>query len=251
MSSRTAKPKMRSAAWRISLWATLAYACGTMLVFEGMHRFVADDIQRRTDAWLTGEIDVLGDVAERTPKDALYGRVVGEVAELAAKEVPNKLPSEIASNDSVFFLQTAENGEKRLWVGAGDGQANLDAIHATAIAPDNPSDLHIKGFPIPFRVASDRIADGSYNLSWSVGARSVAGSKTPAPAVPPALVSPGAAWIRHRLLHHPEHAQSRTKDHRGSFRNRPLRPPCQGTNLPKERRGKPTGPDPQPHARAH
>ena len=80
MSSKTAKPVMHSAAWRISLWATLAFACGTMLVFVFLHRFVADDIQRRSDAWLSGEVEVLGDVAERTPKDALYDRVVGEVA---------------------------------------------------------------------------------------------------------------------------------------------------------------------------
>src|SRR5271166_4151326 len=119
MSSRTAKPVMHSAAWRISLWATLAFACGTMLVFVFLHRFVADDIQRRSDQWLSGEVEVLGDVAERTPKDALYGRVVGEVAELAGKEVPNKLRSESSSNDSVFFLQTGTTGAIQLWVGAG------------------------------------------------------------------------------------------------------------------------------------
>ena len=79
---------MRSAAWRISLWATLAFACGTMVVFVFLHQFVAGDIQRRTDAWLTGEAGVLSDVAGRTPKGALYGRVVREVAELASREVP-------------------------------------------------------------------------------------------------------------------------------------------------------------------
>ncbi len=162
MSSRTAKPQMRSAAWRISLWATLAYACGTMLVFEGMHRFVADDIQRRTDAWLSGEVGTLGDVAERTPKNALHDAVVSEVAELAGKEVPDKLPSEAASNDSVFFLQTGDNGTLKLWVGAGNGQANLKAIQAITIDPDNPTDLRVEGFPIPFRVASIRIKDGSH-----------------------------------------------------------------------------------------
>src|SRR5271165_3140236 len=117
MSSKTARPILRSAAWRISLWATLAFAFGTMLVFVFLHRFVADDIQRRSDAWLSGEVEVLGDVAERTPKDALYDRVVGEVAELAGKEVPNKLRSENNSNDSVFFLQTDNNGLLKLWVG--------------------------------------------------------------------------------------------------------------------------------------
>src|ERR1700733_3667806 len=105
MSSTIARPTIRSAAWRISLWAALAFAVGTMVIFIFIHRFVADDIQRRSDAWLSGEVEVLGDVAARTPKDTLYGRVVGEVAELAGREVPNKSRSEGARNDSVFFLQ--------------------------------------------------------------------------------------------------------------------------------------------------
>ena len=161
MSSKTAKPVMHSAAWRISLWATLAFACGTLLVFVFLHRFVAGDIQRRSDAWLSGEVEVLGDVAERTPKDALYGRVVGEVAELAGKEVPNKLLSESSSNDSVFFLQTRGDGSLKLWVGAGSGEPNLKAIHAARILPDHPTDLDVQGFAIPFRVSSIRIDDGS------------------------------------------------------------------------------------------
>jgi signal transduction histidine kinase len=162
MFSKTAKPAIHSAAWRISLWATLAFACGTMLVFVFLHRFVADDIQRRSDAWLSGEVEVLGDVAERTPKNALYDRVVGEVAELAGKEVPNKLLSESNSNDSVFFLQTGRDGSLQLWVGAGNGAPNLQAIQAVKIVSDHPTDLHVQGFGIPFRLASIRLADGSY-----------------------------------------------------------------------------------------
>ena len=161
MSSKIAKPIMHSAAWRISLWATLAFACGTMLVFVFLHRFVADAIQRRSDAWLSGEVEVLGDVAERTPKDALYGRVVGEVAELAGKEVPNKALSDSSENDSVFFLQTGKDGSLQLWVGAGNGEANLTAIRASRMLPDQPMDLHVSGFPTPFRVASIRMDDGS------------------------------------------------------------------------------------------
>jgi signal transduction histidine kinase len=152
---------MHSAAWRISLWATLAFACGTLLVFVFLHRFVASDIQRRSDAWLSGEVEVLGDVAERTPKDALYDRVVGEVAELAGKEVPNRFLSESASNDSVFFLQTGTDNSLQLWVGAGNGVPFLKAIRSSRILPDRPIDVHVQGFDVPFRVASMRIEDGS------------------------------------------------------------------------------------------
>jgi signal transduction histidine kinase len=161
MSSKAANPFMRSAAWRISLWASLAFAIGSMLVFAMLHRFVADDIQRRSDAWLSGEVEVLGDVAERTPKDRLYRRVVGEVAELASREVPNRQRSSGDENDAVFFLEAADSGAAKLWVGSGDGAANLSAIRSTRIMSDVPFDVQVEGFGAPFRVASVRIADGS------------------------------------------------------------------------------------------
>jgi signal transduction histidine kinase len=139
----------------------LAFAFGTMIVFVFLHRFIAGDIQRRSDAWLSGEVEVLGDVAERTPKDALYDRVVGEVAELAGKEVPNKASSESSSNDSVFFLQEGTDRSLKLWVGAGSGQNTLQAIQKKKILSDQPTDLRVSGFPVPFRVASIRVDDGS------------------------------------------------------------------------------------------
>jgi signal transduction histidine kinase len=163
MSSKTVKTQvMRSAAWRVSLWATLAFACGTMLVFTFLHHFVAHDIQLRSDAWLSGEVGVLGDVAERTPKDRLYDQVVEEVAELATREVPNRLRTSNGLNDSVFFLQAAKDGALKLWVGKGDGTAHLAAIRKTKIVPDDPSDVYVQGFSIPFRVASVTMADGSH-----------------------------------------------------------------------------------------
>ena len=161
MFSRTAKPKMRSAAWRISLWATLAFACGTVVVFIFLHQFVAGDIQRRTDAWLAGEAGVLSDVAGRTPKNALYGRVVREVAELASREVPYSRGANAGLNDSVFFLQTANDGSLALWVGAGDAGAHLDAIRSSRIVPDTPLSLHVNGFDTPFRVVCVRMGNGS------------------------------------------------------------------------------------------
>ena len=161
MSSKIDRPVMRSAAWRISLWATLAFACGTLLVFVFLQRFIAEDIQRRSDAWLSGEIGVLGDVATRTPKDRLYRRVVGEVAELASREVPNRVWADGSSSSSVFFLQLGQDNAVKLWVGPGDGEANLAAIRQNRILPDIPSDIRIAGYRIPFRVATVRMQDGS------------------------------------------------------------------------------------------
>lgn len=166
MSSKTGSPRLRSAAWRISFWAALAFTCGTILVFIVLDRFVAGDIQRRSDAWLTGEVEVLGDVAAHTPNDALYNRVVSEVAELASREVPNRdvsapRRSEADENDSVFFLQAASGGVIRLWVGEGDGAAHLRAIVEARPTLDRPVSIHVQGFPIPFRVAALQMSDGS------------------------------------------------------------------------------------------
>src|SRR5665213_2273953 len=161
MFSKTAKPIMRSAAWRISLWATLAFACGTMVVFIFLHQFVAGDIQRRTDAWLAGEAGVLSDVAARTPKGVLYRRVVGEVAELASREVPHKRGDNAGLNDSVFFLQTAADGSVGLWVGAGDVNAHFTAVRNSKIVPDTPTSVHITGFDAPFRMVCVRMDSGS------------------------------------------------------------------------------------------
>jgi signal transduction histidine kinase len=161
MSSKISKPVVRSAAWRISIWGTLAFALGAMVVFIFLHRFFADGIQRRNDAWLAGEVEVLGDVAERTPKDAIYGRVLGEVAELVRKEIPNRMRREGSPNDSVFFLQTAENGSLKLWVGAGTGDNTLKAIQESRSIFDLPSDLYVSDVTTPFRVVSLPVEDGS------------------------------------------------------------------------------------------
>jgi signal transduction histidine kinase len=152
---------MHSAAWRISSWATVAFACGTLAAFFLLHNFVAGDIQRRSDAWLSGEVGVLGDVAARTPKNALYGRVVREVAELATREVPNRRRSQGSSSTPVFFLETGADGSPQLWVGDGDGKANLQAIHARPMTPGTPTDIRIQGYAVPFRVVSAQMNDGS------------------------------------------------------------------------------------------
>lgn len=162
MSLETGKPPLHSAAWRISFLATIAFACGTLLIFMFIQQFVSNDIQRRSDAWLSGEVGVLGDVAGRVPKNALYGRVVREIAELAAREVPNKSASEGSANHSVFFLKTSAEGLPQLWVGAGDGQSNFEAIKATKFLPDTPTDVRVPGFPVPFRVACLQMSDGSH-----------------------------------------------------------------------------------------
>jgi hypothetical protein len=57
-------PKILSttAAWRISIWTSLAFAAGTALVFSILYVVVAKGIRACGDAWLSGEAGVLAQV---------------------------------------------------------------------------------------------------------------------------------------------------------------------------------------------
>ena len=147
------KTEGHTAAWRISCWSTLAFAVGSVTLFLVLQRFASFEIQRRTDAWLSGEVETLGDVAERTPKNALYDRIVDEVAELATKEVPLELQADGDPNQAVFFLETGADNRLKLWVGKGDSSVYLKAITRTPIAAGQPADIAIPGYFHPFRVA--------------------------------------------------------------------------------------------------
>ena len=87
--------------------------------------------------------------------------MVGEVAELASREVPHKRGANAGLNDSVFFLQTAADGSVALWVGAGDVNAHVAAVRNSKIVPDTPTSLHITGFDNPFRVVCVQTGNGS------------------------------------------------------------------------------------------
>jgi signal transduction histidine kinase len=148
------KSEGHTAAWRISLWSTLAFAVGSVILFLFLQRFASHEIQRRTDAWLSGEVETLGDVAERTPKNALYDRIVDEVAELATKEVPLELQADGDPNQAVFFLETGSDNRLKLWVGKGDSSAFLSAIAHARITPGTPADVSVAGYFHQFRVSS-------------------------------------------------------------------------------------------------
>src|SRR5579864_684265 len=118
-----------TAAWRISIWTTLAYALGTAVAFSIVYFVVAQGIRERSDTWLNGEAEVLAQVSADTPKDRLYPRIVGEVAELATQEVPEERNAQGERLNSVFFLATDRNQtEAPLWVGPGSADAFVRAV---------------------------------------------------------------------------------------------------------------------------
>ena len=146
-----------TAAWRISIWTTLAFALGTALAFSIVYFLVAQGIRERSDAWLSGEAEVLAQVSADTPKDHLYNRIVGEVAELATQEVPDERNARGERLNSVFFLATdPNNSETPLWVGPGSKDAFVKAIQRANLVPGTPQSIDVEGWPKHFESSSRR-----------------------------------------------------------------------------------------------
>jgi signal transduction histidine kinase len=153
MFSNMPKNLHTTAAWRISLWATLAFALGTAVAFAVMYILVAQGIRERIDTWLTGEAGVLAEVSADTPTGDLHRRMVGEVAELAAREVPEERNPGGGSMSSVFFLVTDPNSsDGPVWVGPGSKDAFVTAIQRSKLAPGVPKSIAVEGWPEEFRV---------------------------------------------------------------------------------------------------
>lgn len=148
-----AKALRTTAAWRICIGTTLAFALGTAMAFSVLYLFAAKGIRDRSDAWLTGELEVLAQVSADTPRDRLYHRIVGEVAELATRELPDEPNERGQRRNSAFFLEEdPSSGEGPLWVGPAPSEAFLSAIHRTELALGVPQSLKVDGWPTTFRL---------------------------------------------------------------------------------------------------
>ena len=142
-----------TAAWRISIWTTLAFGLGTAVAFYIVYFLVAQGIRERSDTWLSGEAEVLAQVSADTPRDHLYKRIVGEVAELATQEVPDERNARGERLNSVFFLATdPNNSEGALWVGPSSKDAFITAIQRAKLVPGVPGTIKVERLRQTFRV---------------------------------------------------------------------------------------------------
>jgi signal transduction histidine kinase len=169
-----------TAAWNISIWTTLVFALGTALAFSIVYFFVANTIQERSDAWLTGEAEVLARVSADTPEDHLYNRIVGEVAELATQELPDERNARGQRLNSVFFLEfDPNNNQSPLWVGPSSDDAFVKAIQLTKPHPGVPQSIKVDGWRTTFRVVTRSESGRTIYLGLSNrGAKQVLSSLT-------------------------------------------------------------------------
>src|SRR5689334_8624876 len=142
MFSKLLKPSRNTAAWRIAVWTTLAFALGSAVAFGITYIAVANSIRERSDAWLSGEAETLSEVSNSTPQDALYDRIMKEVAELATHEVPHEdRVDSSGARSSAFFLQTGTHDEAALWVGPDLKDSFMRAIQKTSVALETPQSV--------------------------------------------------------------------------------------------------------------
>ncbi len=123
------------------------------MAFFIVYLVMAKEIWARSDAWLTGEAQVLAQVAQNAPRDRLYNHIVREVAELAMREVPDERSSQGERLNNVFFLRVnpAPNGDI-LFVGPGSKEMFLRAIEQAHFAVGVPQSIRVNGWQPAFRV---------------------------------------------------------------------------------------------------
>ena len=119
-----------------------------------MYSLVAGAVRERGDSWLIGESETLKQVAITTPRDALYGRIIDEVAELATQELAYDGKGHHSATNTVFFLQTDESGREPLWVGPANNSPFIDAIRKLNIREHTAVSIRMSGWRSPFRVVA-------------------------------------------------------------------------------------------------
>ena len=132
------------------------------MAFFIVYLVMAKETWARSDAWLTGEAQVLAQVAQDTPRDRLYNKIVKEVAELAMQEVPDERSSRGERLNYVFFLwvNPTPSGDM-LFVGPGSKDAFWRAIKQAHIVEGIPQSIRVEGWQPAFRVVEQVHEGGS------------------------------------------------------------------------------------------
>ncbi len=174
MSLRIPRGVQSTAAWRISIWTTLAFALGSAIAFAIVYKLVAEDAQARRDVWLQGEARTLKEVAVKLPRDASYQTRMKEIAEFATRDVLQEHSSHLMpGEDTVFFLHSG-TGCPTVWVGPESQAPFVQSIEQARLSTDVPQPFHISGWPFPFYVVRKTLGA---NCGFYLGYCDVSGTR--------------------------------------------------------------------------
>ncbi len=175
MSLRIPKGVQSTAAWRISVWTTLAFAVGSAIAFAIVYMLVAGNAEARRDVWLEGEAGTLAEIAAKLPRDDSYAQRMKEMAELATRDVLQEHASRLMpGEDTVFFLNSGA-GCPSVWVGPESQEPFVQTIAAARLSADAPQSIYVHGWALPFRVI--RKAQGA-DCGFYLGYCDVSGTRT-------------------------------------------------------------------------
>lgn len=138
----------------MALQSTLVFAAASAAIFVLMYFVVAGAVRERSDSWLIGESEVLKQVALATSRDALYEKIVEEVAELATEELAYDATGHRTQQNTVFFMLTDPYGGKPVWVGPQDSADFLDPILRSNLKERGLVSIRVEGWKSPFRVVA-------------------------------------------------------------------------------------------------
>jgi signal transduction histidine kinase len=174
MSLRIPRGVQSTAAWRISIWTTLAFALGSAIAFAIVYTLVAEDAQARRDVWLTGEARTLAQVAAKLPRDASYAARMKEIAEFATSDVLQEHASHLRpGEDTVFFLHSGA-GCPTVWVGPQSQAPFMQSIAQVQLTTNAPQPVRISGWPFPFYVVQKSLGA---NCGFYLGYCDVSGTR--------------------------------------------------------------------------
>lgn len=155
-----------TAAWRLSVLSTMAFAVGTAIAFSAAYFMISRSILNRVDVWLTGEVEAIAQSVSDSSRDRAVQQLKSEVQELEhfVVQLPGKASDE-EDETALFFVMLDPAGT--IWAEASLGGEDLihQAVTSTALSGSGPSWFSTPTYEYPVRVMSTVLADGRVLLA--------------------------------------------------------------------------------------
>ncbi len=161
-SRRSATPR-RSAAWRLTAPATLAFALGSAAVLWVAYGVTASQVRRQIDAALTSEAADFAAEARALPPERLPGWLETERRDLLHFFGLSSTRTLASGVDEAVLVVVAPNGSALAWSGIGDPAPLLEALRSRGAhrfhrsrraGTPRPTTLSVRGLSRPLRVVA-------------------------------------------------------------------------------------------------